>query len=260
VPPRTFSAADVLTSSLAIFARHFPVLLVLSAAFRAVPFGLGLLQFAVGSSLRSENEPRWLTSVGGVLGVTWVITHWLLALAFQAVVTLAVFRVLSGRSPGWSESVRQGLSRLPLALATGLCVVLGLALPFVIILAFAPTFGVLAVIAAISLGCLWFVAVQAAVVEGVRPLRALGRSVKLTDGALRRIFGIAFLVYAVPEVAMILLRGGDRAMYSVSELCIESAFGALFGALQAVVSVVLYCALRKAKEGVGLDELLAVFD
>lgn len=46
----------------------------------------------------------------------------------------------------------------------------------------------------------------------------------------------------------------------MTRILIEGGIGVLFGCLQAVASVVVYHLLRRAKEGVGLDELLAVFD
>jgi hypothetical protein len=104
-----------------------------------------------------------------------------------------------------------------------------------------------------------------AVVEGGSPGNAMGRSAKLTAGARARVFAVLVVVYGVPFVVAlglqrILARGSDPFELSLTPMVVQHAFAALCSCVQAVTAVVVYHALRSAKEGVGLDELLAVFD
>jgi hypothetical protein len=265
------SAGEVLSSSFSIFGRNLPLLLVLGALAQALPFWLQIYQAeasarAVNEVIAGGQHPGWLAIAGGPAYLGWFLAQETLPLVLQAVIAFGVFQILKGGRPQWTESIQQGARRMPLGLGTGLLIGLGIGVPLLVMLAVVPLLSLPASVLAIFLMCMWFVAVPAAIVEGVNPLAALGRSSFLTQGARGSIFGLALLLYGLPQVVVNILQVAvfkqpdDSVTVHMPALWMEAAFGAVFGSLQAVAAVVLYHALRKSKEGVGVDELLKVFE
>jgi hypothetical protein len=270
-PPFPFSAREVLATSFSIFRRHLPILVVLAAVFYALPTFLELQQ--TDDEFVLDTDEGIYAWAGGLHGLATMLAEVVLPLAFQAVVTFAVFRTLRGRPPRYGESFLRGVKRLHLALGSGLLVWVIVFSPGFLVFFFGRLWsgdGILIVglawIAYMAiLACAWYVCVQAAVVEGVGPLTSLYRSTTLTRGGRIRIFGVLLVVYGIPGV----LHGVVEAMVLPPEVedvldrprvLLAAGFNVLFAGLQAVNAVVLYHALRKSKEGVDLDELLAVFD
>jgi hypothetical protein len=254
------------------------VLLALGVAPADLARGAGL-QFALGD-------------VDGWLGLLGPLTLWLLPLVFQAVVAFGVFDALRGGRVPWSASLVHGLARSPHAVGTSVLTVLVFAAPLLLLsLAFPHANaassllgGLLGAFAAGSVATLaghLFVGVQAAVVEEVGPARALLRSARLAEGLHQSVFRLVVVVYVLPYLFSLLVVGviaskpestarepePVRASRSTSQATrwreaalVRGGLDSVFGAFQAVTCAVAYCALRKRKEGVGLDELLAVFD
>jgi hypothetical protein len=110
-----------------------------------------------------------------------------------------------------------------------------------------------------------FVAVPVAVVEGLPPMDALRRSTGLTRGATLHLFALVLFFHAAPPLAVEAVRGwatrpSGLAADAQGLVWIQGAIGAAFAALEAVTATVAYQVRRERKEGVGIDELLAVFD
>lgn len=274
-----FSPGEALSTSFSIFGRHLPVLLLLAAAFHALPLLLSikqaeavrdvLLEFRV-----TQEMPGTFRLLGGPIGIASLLASWILPLAFQAVVTIAVLQTLKGGSPRWGESVGKGVQRLLHALGAAFFVMLAIAVPcFVIVMVLGGLGGVIgmllgfvgAAVLFVMLACVWYVAVPTAVVEGRNPFDAMGRSATLTRGARGKVFGIVLVVYGIPMLIVYLLQrlsfpDVDPTVANLTPLFVQAGLGIVFSSIQAVTAVVVYHLLRKGKEGVGLDELLAVFD
>jgi hypothetical protein len=108
---------------------------------------------------------------------------------------------------------------------------------------------------------MWFVAVAACVVERRGPFAAMGRSKQLTNGYRWRILGLILLMFTVTIIASVLIElvlrpaGGATLTFLVT-----LAWTAIWGAYYAISVAVSYHDLRVAKEGVDIEQIVAVFD
>jgi uncharacterized membrane protein len=108
---------------------------------------------------------------------------------------------------------------------------------------------------------MWFVAVAACVVERRGPFAAMGRSKQLTKGYRWRIFGLILLVFFVSIVVSVLIELVLRpAAGTILTFLVTVAWTAIWGAYYAVSAAVSYHDLRVAKEGVDIEQIVAVFD
>jgi hypothetical protein len=271
-----FLPGQALSRSFSIFFRHLPILLLLGVLCQALPLWLRTLQAqasaeAVNEFLATRTNPGSWRLMGGPLFGAWYLAQLTLPLAFQAVITLGVFRLLRGESAQWPQSIVAGLGRLPAALGTGLLMALVITTPLVFLAVVLPGVSLFVLILAAYLMCMWFVAVQTTVVERANPFRALGRSAYLTQGARGTIFGIVLLLFGLPQIVLtvlqhvvfrqqVFLAEGEAIRVNLSVIWTEAGFAVFFGGLQAVVAAVIYHALRTGKEGVGVDELVRVFE
>jgi hypothetical protein len=176
-----------------------------------------------------------------------------------AAVTYAAIQELRGRRVGFREFCARGLAlggvAIRVALLSSICFVLGL---------------IALVVPAFVLLVIWWVAIPVAVAERLGAVASLRRSTELTKGYRWRIFALmlAFfaaavavgVVFAVLVVIPSELLGSstvaaDRLL--TIAVCLWTSF---FMAAQSVLAAVGYYYLRVAKEGVGIEEIAAVFD
>jgi hypothetical protein len=217
-----------------------------------------------------------------VLSFLLMIALYLLS---QAILLYAAFQVMNGKPARLAESVRVGLRRF--------FPVLGLAIT-AIVLVVAYLVGAIAALAAlgnsrlppglvvlagfaslfpaVTLYLTWFVAAQACVVERLGPFRSLGRSRALTKGHRLKIFALTLLILLPTAVigglivaASIALGTGAALGLSVGLAStlgriISLAWNAIWIAFYSVLGVVTYHDLRVAKEGVGTEQIAAVFE
>ena len=243
--------------------------------------------------------PQLLLITGLIHGPMLVLAHWLRATAMdfrfsgllaalvsalaptfgsrlaEGFVVLLVFRRLRGDSPDVVRSIRGGAQRFgavaAIAVLTGATVVA------------APAYQLLRIwlersspgddriyaefvkaspIAVFLIYALVFcVAIPAAVVEGRGPLSAFNRSRLLTAGHRTRILGVWFLLGLATH-----LLGKSVTAYlpRIHDLVVANDVVAivnwLFASFSCVLPVVLYHDLREIKEGIGIEELLKVFE
>lgn len=286
----SFSAGEALSTSFRIFGSQAAVLLPLAAVFLAVPLVFELLarktQWDYFADLMvrlrrdgAEANYSWFQLMGGGNWVIHMVLSWIFPLAFQSLVAYSVFQRLRGTPARYGASFARSLGKLPIVLLSSLLLSLAILVPIIVatfIGALGGSRGMfyvmigLAVVLALHLVTRWFVGVQAATVEKVGPAEALGRSSWLTDGAKWKVFGIVLLLYSVPYVVqyfleknlvqMEILVNDARAPVQTLDIWIGYGVGVVLGALAAVAAAVVYYELRKAREGIGLDQLLSVFD
>jgi uncharacterized membrane protein len=134
-------------------------------------------------------------------------------------------------------------------------VVIGVAIVAAIAKALAA---ILLIVPGLIVATMLWVAVPVAVVERPGVMRSLTRSAALTKGSRWQVFGIALLIgigaiVAAYFVAVVFGRGTAGSFVSWLATATITAFAAS-------VTAVGYTTLRFAKEGVGIDEIAAVFD
>jgi hypothetical protein len=209
-------------------------------------------------------------------GFVGTALEFLLPWLLQACVTLAVFQYLKKDKVSVLQSFGTGLARFFYAFGVGLVLLI-----FYIVLAFfigmiavtlvtsgmvggAILVGVVMFVVLVWMNTMFLIAPQAAVVERVGPFKALARSAGLTSGARWKVLGIVLLigilqfgfVWILQSIVFDVPASKSEAQTAVVIITVVSA---ILSAFQAVVAAVIYHDLRKAKEGVGVDELLQVF-
>jgi len=172
-------------------------------------------------------------------------------LILAGAVVFGVFQQVRGKPASLAENVRVGVVRLlpVLGVAVVVSVLVGL--------------GTLAlIIPGIILNLMFWVAVPVAVVEKKGVIESIKRSMYLTTGEKGTIF-ILLLVLGLIQIAAGIVVGVFMASASRTGLAtalIPLAFVIPLGALSAVANAVGYHDLRVSKEGVGIEDLVSVFD
>lgn len=272
---------EALARSLACFGRH-GLVLCLFAFVLFLPLALYQVHCArtvwehIGGGAPAVSG--FFARVGKEAG--WLGTTLQNALAFvlQAVVALAVFQTLSGQRVRYLRSLSRGAASL--VSVAGVALILACLLFGIGFLGGLLLFAVFSVVGAGLLGfwifvisllflmalvlCVFFVAVQAVVVERTGPAKGMSRSAWLTYGARWKILAIVLTVYVLAFFVKLLVQGGgDYRPLSFSDVrtrvLILVAVDAIASTFLAVCAAVVYHDLRKDKEGVGIEELLRVF-
>jgi hypothetical protein len=160
-----------------------------------------------------------------------------------------VFQQLRGQPAGIGTCLAVGLSRmlavLVVGILVGVLVLLGLCL---------------FVVPGVFLALMYWVAVPVAVVEKPGVFAALTRSAQLTKGERGNIFLIQLVLQAIGLgigiVVGIALASADEA----TSAWVMLAVTIVLGSLGATMNAVGYHDLRVAKDGVGVEELVRVFE
>ena len=268
-----FRVGHVLARARSVFLRNFLKFTIVTAVANLPGV---LLQQVVIPSGPAQYVPY--AFLGFLLSV-------LLYLLSQAVLLSAAFQAMNGKPAGLVESIRVGLRRLLPVLGLAITAVLALLAYLVGVIAALAGLGnsglspgwialgvLVSVIPGVALYLMWSVAVPVCVVEQLGPLRSLGRSRALTKGCRMKIFGLTLLVLLPTAVisglmtaALISLGSGAALGLSapaarVLGRIIVLSWNAIWIAFYAVLGVVTYHDLRVAKEGIGTDQIVAVFE
>ena len=232
-------------------------------AFAALAILLvGAPQFAITyleTMLRDDGSPlfAWVPLASFVVTL---VTSYIL----QGALTRASVDDLSKKGVSIGAALGDGLRYMfPLfivALLTGLGVIVGL---------------VFFIIPGLFLMVRWVVSAPAAVIEREGPTHSIGRSADLTRGHRWAVFGLVLLYFgfyyaiALGLGIVVAAIGGAGAQASAimprdSAIYIYAFVSAVIVALASLVGTVgmasLYFELRRAKEGIGIDELAKVFE
>jgi hypothetical protein len=183
-----------------------------------------------------------------------------LGLIVAAAVTYAAVQELRGRHVSFGEFFGRGLAQsgavIRVAILSGILLVLAfiaLVVPFFIFYT------------------MWWVAIPVAVIERPGAIASLQRSAELTRGYRWQVFGLiicfflaliaALLLFAVLLFALFfLVADANQTLLDQASAVATWLLSALFMAVQAVLTAVSYYYLRVAKEGVGIEDIAAVFD
>lgn len=190
----------------------------------------------------------------GIGLVAWIIGTYIL----QGMVVKVTVTGLSGNPMGMGAAFEAGVRLFFPLLGLGIVAGLGAGLGFLLL-----------IVPGIILSVMWSAAAGAVVVEGRGVFAALGRSRELTRGYRWPIFGLA-LIYTVVSLIIGGLAGGIGAATGGSFVdgsanlgvnMVVSAFSNIFSSVIGAAGVAaLYYELRSVKEGVGPEQLAAIFD
>jgi hypothetical protein len=277
VPAATgISMGRVIGRLFEVLGRNLLLFLLLSALLVGLPTGVfAYVQLSVMTPLLTPGTPAGdpsalMASLFSPLRIGIGVAAWLASIIGNAVLQGAVIHAtvsdLSGKRPTFGECLGTGFRFFLPLVAIG------------VIFAICFVFGLLIfIVPGVLLALAWCVAAPAEVMERKGVFGSFGRSVELTRNNRGAIFGLAiafgiaqWIVQTLLSTVMSVGMGGYAAAAGPS----SSAFQNLF-VVQMVINLVvatvfasvgqagiasLYSELRHAKEGVGVEQLAAVFD
>jgi hypothetical protein len=224
---------EILSTCLSLYARYF--LLFATLAFGVVlPIDLALYGVGAGQLWSGYDDNPPLAVEIAALPVAWLVVLPLISANHaRAVVALG-----EGAVPAIGRTLLEGVRFVPAVALVVLLYNLG---------SFAGL--VLLIVPGVYLYVRWYVCAQAAVVEGLRGSRALGRSADLVKGTWWRVFGISIvlgLIVAAAEAGIsmpldVLADRADSGLVSLAGEVLSDAIIYSFGALSATL---LYFDLR----------------
>jgi hypothetical protein len=244
-----------------------------------VPFGgAAMVMFLPIAAITAlvTTTPMAVNTLLWIVG-TAVVLVMLLAYVATAGIAYGTFEALRGGRPRIGSVLRQGFNHFFPVLGVAILTLLALAatiLPGTLIGAFGGR-GLLIVLFLLSLipmfmvlTVLW-VAIPACVVERPGVTASLGRSIALTKGNRWRLFGIIVILMLVnwgislaSNVVTVPLSsfGASATTLAIVGGLVGIVTTGLYTALNAVMAAVAYHDLRVAREGIGINEIAAVFD
>jgi hypothetical protein len=189
------------------------------------------------------------------LAVAVGLAQGLASLLLTGALTFGVMRHLQGDPAGAGEIIQAGLSSLGrvfvVSLFVGIMTMLGL---------------VFCIVPGIIVMCMNWVAVPVAVIEQPGSTQALSRSQDLTSGTRLPVFAVLLVIGLIVggvgvfgNVVVALVGEAGPAVRSVATIAL-TIVSIPFECLKAASAAVGYHELRMNREGVGLDELVRVFE
>jgi len=264
-----FDIGRVIQRLFGVLGRNFVTFLLLAILLVGLPTGIAsLLQIiAEGPMLSNPSSP----AAGQVnfAAFAFVPLVWLIAAAANAVLQGAVIHAtvsdLSGSRIGFGEALGTGLRNLLPLIGVGL------------ISAICVFFGFLVfIVPGVLLALAWSVATPALIVERTGLLGAFGRSLELTRDNRIQIFALAIIAivigFIVQMAATVVAGVGSLALTAAgpnpNSLVGFMGSGAIVGLISQTTTALIgaagiasvYYELRFVKEGVGAQDLAAVFD
>ncbi len=160
------------------------------------------------------------------------------------------FQLMSGEKPQLSSWMRSGLSRFWAIIGASILVSLGAGLGMALL-----------IVPGVILALMWSAAIPSCVIERQGPIKCLGRSASLTKGHRWALLGLFVLVVIVALILYGVVFGLLFLTHSPTAMAIGLLFvatvGMTFGSL---LQASVFRNLRLAKEGIGTEEVVAVFE
>ncbi len=195
-------------------------------------------------------EPQALALVGGI-GLVYLI----LSLVLQAAILRGAIASLSGKSATLGECLSTGLSVFFPMIGITILMFLGAFLGFILL-----------IVPGIMLLLRWSVSIPVRIMEGPGILKSMGRSAELTRGHRWAIFGtlIVFGIISIGlSIVLALVASTAGASGSSGAEMISLVTSAIVGMISIVLgaagSASIYYELRSIKDGIGAEQLAAVF-
>ena len=234
---------EVIVRTWNVLSRHFLTFIVLVGIAELIPLLVTLYQ---GYAISPLSNSRTTILVAGMVAglVQFILTSFA-----QAIVVFAAFQDLRGRQVSASESFRQGVSRLfPVIVAsilTGLLVGIGYVLCLV------PGLIAMAAMAVVLPAC---------VVEQLGPIQSMSRSSDLTTGHWWPIIGVGFAWLVITLLVSSAIQSTMPGVVALPKQLATWGWQVVSGSFSSVYAAILYHDLRAVRDGIGIDEIAAVFD
>lgn len=256
VGDETFDMGRVVSRTFGAIGRNWVSFFTL-AVFTVVP------QLVLGASLGVGAVARGkvidLAHIGHFYGMTGIVSLVALVLGsmLQAALVHGTVSDLNGKKASFGDCLQTGFRTcLPVI---GLSLLFGFALVIGIVLLVVP--GVLMFLA-------WAVIVPVLVVENTGVFGAFGRSSELTKGHRWAILGLAVVVWLISFVLQLVIMPFQSALtlaggglFAVTPLlAVTGIVNVITTTIVAVGTASVYYELRSIKEGIGPEQLAAVFD
>ena len=238
----------VIQTTFGVIRRNFVSFGLISLVFAGIPALIIGLAAPRGSAEAFTNPGATGTILLGVL-VSIVATA-----VLQGALVHMTAADLSGRSVSASAGMTTGVRNFLPLLGIGFLMSLGIIFGMIFF-----------VVPGLILAIVWSVTVPASIVERLTITSAFGRSRNLTRNNRWRILGL-LLVLAIAtfviELVLGAIFGGLSVVSQASPIsALGQAIGSVFaGMIGASGVAVLYAELRRIKDGVGINDLAAVFD
>ena len=249
-----FSIGRALSDSFGVLSRNFKTMAVISVT---VTLAESAIRYLLTGSVDDEENGSTILSLISYALVT-------------APVTYITFQDLRGHKPSLGETMSAGLQRLIRVVGTTLIVGITIVTPIVVVAIIVMTSAgslIPLIVGGLSYALIifvaWYVVVPVQVVEAVSFFGAFSRASALTRGRRWAVLGLALvfvaLVFIVALVVAVVaeLVAVANPMLSLFLLIPLSAFITVYGA---TVPTVTYCLLRSEKEGIGIEDIVKVFD
>jgi hypothetical protein len=267
--PRT--VGEILDAAFKLYTSNVRKLLIIAAVV-FIPIGIIQLVVTAGSGFDTVDffdpeaiaEGRLPAGFSSFLGGTLILS--LISLVGTLFVQGAAIKLFAGAYQGidqsWQDSVRFGIDKSLLILATAIISALGSGIGLLFCL-----------VPGVWLWTVWYVAIPALLVEGVGPVAALGRSFQLVKQRFWPVLGVGFLAWLISQVVVQLLGfvvGIVAVVPAAMDMAETGVFdGSVFGAsvlastvasivtvpFLAAVAVAVYFDLRVRYEGFDLEML-----
>jgi hypothetical protein len=264
--PGQFLVGDVFSKSFSILSRNLVPFLGLSALANLLPFLALLMPLGISAVISQGQTPHagWIIATAVVAGLLSIVMY---ALS-QAFLLHGAFQDMLDRPVRAGESLRVALARFFPLIGLSICMGIAIAFPVIVAVGLGALSGVFfffvllipAGIVSLIWLTMWFIAVPGCVVERLGPIASLSRSAELTKGHRWKVFAIILVIFVVQVIVQLIL--GQIAVAMGGELAgglLVWAWGVIYTAFQAVITVVIYHDLRVAKEGVDTGQIASVF-
>jgi len=227
----------------------------------AVFFGASALLVGVPSALSAYGQTNAMTSEAGMAFVFIAIgtVLYLVGLyVLQGMVVKAAVNSFNGQTTSFGDAFNVGIQKFFPLLGLGIVAGVGMGLGYILL-----------IVPGVILTVMWSVAAPAVVAEKRGVFDSLQRSRDLTRGYRWHVFGLLVIYLILSWIVGIAVGGlsvafGGGFLDGAPNIWVAMISGPVVNILSGVVAsagvAALYYELRTAKEGVGSEDLAAVFD
>lgn len=266
-PKPQFDMGRVINRTFGAIKNKPVIFVVTSLIVIGIPmFFIGLLPIFMGLGSGIEGNPDAIENMltGSIIASAVTAVFLLVAsIVMQGALIFAAVRDFNGEDATLGEAMRIGLRYFFPLLGLGLLVGLGILAGFMLL-----------IIPGVFVALGWSIAAPVMIVEKIGITDSIGRSWELTKGYKRWILLLCIILMLISLVigvvlgaftliagdpATVMLEGGSNSYF-----VINSIFSALAQAITTMISTAgvaaIYYEIRQLKEGIGAENLAAVFD